>query len=194
MSNTISIRHNFPDVARRLDQLPDQIANKALVRALNATVDQGKIEMARGINQEFRISVSEAKKRLDVKKATAKGTLRFEAMLEATKRGQGRSMNMIAFVTSEARKTKKGMSQVKFQIKRGGGRKSITGAFVGNKGRTLFIREGDGRLPIKALNTIDIPQMFNTKRINSVVRRVMLEKFSANFNRELRVVLQGYVK
>lgn len=195
MSNTISIRHNFPEVARKLNLLADDIGNKAMVRALNKTIDQGKTEMARGISKEYRISVGTAKDRLSITRASAKaGSVRFEAKLEATRRGQGRSMNLIAFKTSDARQTRKGMSQVKFQVKRSGGRKTITGAFVGNKGRTLFIRTGDARLPIKALNTIDLPSMFNAKRINSVVRQVMLTRFKTNFDRELRVVLQGWVK
>lgn len=194
-SNSISIRHNFPEVARKLLVLGDDIGNKALVRALNKTIDQGKTKMARGISKEFRISVGTAKDRLSVTRASAKaGSVRFEAKLEATRRSKGRSMNLIHFVTALPKKTRKGVSQVKFQVKRGGGRKSITGAFVGNQGRTLFIRTGKERKPIQALNTIDIPQMFNAQRINSVVRQVMLSRFKTNFDRELRVVLQGWVK
>jgi hypothetical protein len=194
-NNSISIRHNFPEVARKLLVLGDDIGNKALVRALNKTIEQGKTEMARGISKEFRISVGTAKDRLYVTRATSKaGSVRFEAKLEATRRSKGRSMNLIHFVTALPKKTKKGVTQVKFQVKRGGGRKSITGAFVGNQGRTLFIRTGKERKPIQALNTIDIPQMFNAQRINSVVRQVMLSRFKTNFDRELRVVLQGWVK
>jgi len=36
--------------------------------------------------------------------------------------------------------------------------------------------------------------MFNTKRINQVVRQVMTDRFSANFQRELRTVLKGFAK
>lgn len=198
----ISIRTNFPDVARKLDSLADDVGNKAMVRALNTTIDQGKTEMARGISKEFRLSVGDAKQRLSVSKASNKGgLLRFEAKLEATKRDKGRSMNLIAFQTGALTKrtAKKAgragaVGQLGFQIKRAGGKKVIPGAFIGNDGRTVFIREGKGRTPIKALNTIDVPQMFNTKRINQVVRAVMLDRFSANFQRELRVVLKGYVK
>lgn len=193
--NVISIKTNFPEVARALDKLSGDIGNRAMVRAMNKTIDQGKTEMSRGISKEFRISVGAAKERLSVTRASAKkGNLRFEATLEATRRGKGRSMNLIAFKTVDARRTKKGMTQIKFQVKRGGGRKSITGAFIGNKGRTMFIRTGKSRLPIAAVNTIDVPQMFNTRRINDVVRQAMLTRFQANFDRELRVVLQGWVK
>jgi hypothetical protein len=216
MENSISIRHNFPRVAAKLDILGLDIGNKALVRALNTTIDQGKTQMAREISQAFRIKVSQAKERLAVRKASARGgALRFEAMLEATRRGKGRSMNLIAFVETsvslaQARKRQKAGEggtqtlknggqvqkalQVRFQVKRDGGQKMIPGAFIANDGRTVFIRDGKDRLPIKAVNTIDVPQMFNAKRVNQIVRRVMLAKFETNFRRELRAVLRGYVK
>lgn len=213
---TISIRTNFPSIAAKLERLPEHIGNRAMVRALNKTVDQGKTEMARRISGEYRIVVGEAKQRLEVRKASAKGgRLQFEAILEATRKGQGRSMNLIAFVETkvslaEARRRAKAgeggkrslrngaqvtkAHQVRFQIKRGGGPKVIPGAFIANKGRTVFIREGKSRLPIKSINTIDIPSMFNARRINSVVRQVILQKFQSNFRRELRVVLEGWAK
>ena len=212
----ISIKTNFPEVSRALGKLSDDIGNRALVRAMNKTMDQGKTEMARGISKEFRVSVGTAKERLSVTRASAKGgALRFEASLEATRRGHGRSMNLIAFAEqsvtlAQARKRVKAGEggvytlgkgvqvqkalQIRFQVKRTGGKKMIPGAFIGNKGRTLFIRTGKERLPIKALNTIDVPQMFNARRINEAVRSVMLTRFQSNFDRELRVVLQGWAK
>lgn len=200
---TISIRNNFPEVAARLDRLSRDVGNKAVARAINTTIDQGKTQMARQINQEFRVSVGEVKKRLKVYKASARnGGFRLVATMEATRSGKGRSMNLIAFVTkgkvSKASAKRTGRTdlagQLQFQIKRGGGKKSIKGAFIGNMGRTVFIREGKWRLPIKALNTIDVPQMFNTRRVNKVVKQVMLDKFPANFQRELRSVLKGYAR
>lgn len=214
--NVIRMRTNFPAIARRLEELPEQIANRAMVRSMNAVIDQGKIQMSRQISREFKVSVGQAKERLEVSRAYAKGgVLRFEASLSATKKQRGRSMNLIAFVEkvvslSQARKRMKAGEggahtlrngatvrkslELRFQIKRGGGAKVIPGAFIGNKGRTVFIRQGKSRMPIAAVNTIDIPQMFNAKRINSVVRKVMLERFGPAFERELRVVLKGFAK
>jgi len=192
----LNLRTNFPEVMAKLSQVSDQIGNRAMVRALNNTITQGKAEMARDISKEFRISVGTAKDRLEVSRASSKGGVyKFEASLQATRKAKGRSMNVIAFVGALPKRTKKGkLAQIKFQIKRQGGKKTITGAFVGNKGRTMFIREGKGRLPIKAVSTIDIPQMFNTRRINEVVQKVMLDKFETNITRELRVVLGGFAK
>lgn len=200
--NFISIRNNFPQVTSHLEKLGQDVGDKAMVRALNKTVEQGKTEMARKISQEFYISASVVKDRLAVRRASVRGgVLRFEAALEATRRGKGRSMNLIHFVEqkvtlAEAKRRRKAgdMAQLRFQIKRTGGKKMLPGAFIANNGRTVFIRTGKARLPIKALNTIDVVQMFNTKRINSVVRDVMLKRFDVNFKRELRSVLKGYVK
>jgi hypothetical protein len=205
MSNTINIRNNFPAVAKRLEELADEVGNKALVRAMNTTVDQGKTQMARQISQEFRVSVGKAKERLYVSYARVKGGLRFQAELLAGRPGglhgndDWRGMNLINFVGALPRRSKKGkLAQLKFQIKRAGGRKVIPGAFVATNKKTggtaVFIREGSGRYPIKTITTIDIPQMFNTRRVNEVVRAVMVKRFETNFSRELRGVLKGYVR
>jgi hypothetical protein len=189
----LNIRTNFKGIAKQLDKLSDEVGSKAMVRALNKTIEQGRAQMARQIAQEFRIKVSEARARLAIRRAYAKGGgVSISATLSATTKGKGRSMNLIAFVRKAGAGKKR--KQLKMQIKRTGGNKTITGAFIGNKGRTVFIRTTDKRLPIKSLSTIDIPQMFNTKRINEAVRKVMLDRFENNFNRELRVVLQGWNK
>lgn len=211
----LQMRTNFDQVIREMQKIPDDLANKALARALNTTVAQGKIEMARKINQTYLLSVSQVKERLSIRKAYARGTLQLQAVLEASRRGQGRSMNLIAFVeksvtlaqAKKRRKAGEGGSyaprngamvqkalELRFQIKRSGGQKMIKGAFIGNKGRTVFEREGKARLPIRALNTIDVPQMFNARRINEVVVRVMREQFDANLRRELSAALRGYLK
>lgn len=206
MSNVISIRNNFPKVAAQLDRLAKDVGDKAMVRALNETVRQGKTAMARQISKEFRVTVGQAKDRLDVYYARAKGgAVKFNARLLATRPGglhanDWRGMNLIHFVTGGApTRNKKGkLAQLKFQIKRTGGRKSIPGAFVATNrktgGKAVFIRESKARMPIKTLTTIDIPQMFNTRRVNSVIRDVMRARFEINFQRELRAVLKGFAK
>ena len=60
------------------------------------------------------------------------------------------------------------LSELRFKIRRAGGQKMIEGAFIG--GRTVFRRIGKDRLPIEALATIGIPQMFTAKKINLPVQ------------------------
>lgn len=74
-----------------------------------------------------------------------------------------RSRNVMLF---SAKQTKKGVT---VRIKKSGGRKLIKHAFIGNQGRTMFMREGTKRLPIKSVKTVDVPQMFNTRHINANV-------------------------
>ena len=203
MSNVINIRNNFPKVAAQLDRLGKEVGNKALVRALNDTVRQGSTAMARQISKEFRVKVADAKARLDVDYAKVKGGgVKFFARLLATRPGglhnnDWRGMNLIHFVTSLPARNKKGkLGQLKFQIKRAGGRKTIKGAFVATNrktgGKAVFIREGKSRMPIQTLATVDIPQMFNTRRV--VIRTVMQQRFEINFQRQLRAVLKGFAK
>lgn len=188
----------FDGLRRTLEALPAKVAQRAIVRALNRTLEAGKVEMARAISREYVIPVSDAKARLRVTRARIEpgGALRVEASLEATRDGKGRSMNVIAFAErkvtlAEARRRIKAGTQreLRFKFRRQGGTKTLKGAFIGNKGRTVFRRTGRQRLPIEAVNTIGIPSMFNARKLNDVVRRSMQSKFRTNFDREVRYFL-----
>lgn len=200
----ISLRTNFPEVARAMRELPEKVGRQAMVRALNRTMDQGKTAMARQISGEYVITVGEARKRLVIHRARARrGQVRFEAILEGTGSGKGRSMNVIAFVAAAGNLGSKSarQRQIRFKIRRSGDMKTIPGAFIGNQGRTVFIRSpgattrkvgrpwGWSGLPIEPVNTIGIPQMFNARKITEAVRRLMLEKFPEVFAREARYYL-----
>lgn len=201
----ISVRNNFPEVAKQMQRMGEQAANRAMAKALNATVEQGKTAMARQISGEFRVSIKHVKERLFIERAHAKGTLRLSVVLEAARPGglhnnDYRGMNLIHFVVGGIpKRTAKGKRrQLSFQIKRASGRKSIPGAFVGTNRKTggtaVFVREGNSRLPIKTITTIDVPQMFNTRRINQAVRKIMLDRFAINFKREARAITKGFAR
>lgn len=178
----IEIRTNFPQVAAGLGQLQDDLASKVLARTLNRTVEQARTQMSREIRNEFNLSAGYVRDRLRIKRAFAKaGQFSLSAEL-AGGDPKRRSANVIAF---KARKDARGVS---VQIRKGG-RKVIKGAFIGNKGRTVFKRTGSQRLPIEPVQTIDVGQMFNTRRINAAVLRAIEGKFPAIFERELRFAL-----
>jgi len=182
----ITIKHNFPEVQRQLDQLQKDVAGKALASAVNKTMAQAKTSMSREIRNEFNISASKVGAALRVNKASFRnGLYRIEASLESpTKRG--RAINVINF---QARQTSAGVS---VKIKKGGARKVIRGAFIANQGRTVFQRVGKARLPIKAVQTIDVAQMFNTKRINARVVKFMETKFPELFAHEAKFYLDRF--
>ena len=176
----ISIQTNFPDVKRALVALSKDVGNKAMASALNKTVAQAKTAMSREIRAEFNMSAGKVGEALRITRAVSSGgRFSLSARLEATSK-RGRSLNIAAF---SARQTAKGVS---FKIKKSGPRKLIPGSFLINGGKTVMIRVGKARLPIKALQTIDVPSMFNTKRINAKVLRFINDKFPELFKNEAK--------
>lgn len=175
-----TVTHNFPEVAKQLEALRADIAKQATARALNRTIDQAKTAMGREIRAEFALPASKVNAALKVSRASMYGgSLKLEASLFPVN-GKGRSLNLAYF---DAKQTAKGVT---FRVKRGGARKLIPGAFLINDGRTVMIRVGKARLPIKALQTIDVAQMFNTKRINAKVVEMIQARFPEIFAREAK--------
>lgn len=175
-----SIETNFPEVERDLQGLREDIAGPATVRAVNRTLEQARTAMSREIRAEFNLPARKVNEALNIRRATFKGgRYSIEGVLESPSK-RGRSLNLINFA---ARQTARGVT---VQIKRGGPRKLIPGAFIANDGRTVFRRVGEKRLPIQALQTIDVAQMFNTKRVNARVLQFIDAKFPEIFTREVR--------
>jgi len=195
----LSISHNFPDVQKALDRLHKDVATRALASAVNKTVAQAKTQMGREITAEFNVSAAYVRQRLRIRRAAFRqGRFGIEAALIG---GDGikRSANIIRFVEKKVslaegrRRAKAGTQKQLFvKVKRKGGTKPLEGAFIGNKGRTVFIRTGSKRLPIKPVQVIDVGQMFNTRRINAKVVSTMRSKFPEVFAREARFYLSKW--
>ena len=185
----LEIRADFSRMKDSLKKLSRDIAanDKAMARAINKATAMGRTEMARAIRDEFNLSVSKARDKLQIRKAFAtSGNLTIKGELfSKDPSGKRRAINLISF---GAKATRKGLS---VKIKRGGPRVLFRNGFIGNKGRTAFERVGDKRLPIKPLQTIDVPQMFNTKRINLRVRKRIEQELPELVRRELRFLRQG---
>jgi Prophage minor tail protein Z (GPZ) len=182
----LSIKTNFADVIKKVKQLQDGIRDKAMVSAVNKVAAQAKTAMSKEIGAEFNLKAGKIKDALRVRKARyERGAARIEAVLESPSR-RGRSLNVISF---EARQVAAGVS---VKIKRSAGRKVIKSAFIANKGRTVFQRVGKERLPIKAVQTIEVAQMFNTKRINAKVVRFVEEKLPSVLQHELRFQIDKF--
>lgn len=208
---TISIESNFKEVKKKMSALHDDIRGKALAAAINRTADKGRTEATRQISSVYAIKQTDVRPNVLVRKASAKGGYQLVAIIEAFPRRRGhRSRNVALFSPKQksGRKTKsirfkigqKWITKdvrigggVTVKIKRGGPRKMIEGAFIGNKGRTVFIREnGASRLPIKAVETIDIPQMFNSRRINNAIIRKIEQEFPVEAERAMRYFIERF--
>lgn len=192
----ISIRYDFKDVQRKLDRLAEDMQKRVIPAALNKVAAKAKTEMTRAITSEYNIQRGDVAGRLRVTRAGRKIEQWVATLDPFASRRRGRSLNLIRFVEkkvtlAEGRRRKRAgtQDQLRFQIKKVGGKKIITGAFIANKGRTVFIREGKDRLPIKALSTIDVPSMFNARRIRGRVEQRIRQELAVEFDRAINAVL-----
>lgn len=192
----IDVRHNFPQVMAQLNTLQRDLRDKAMAQALNKTAEKARTESVRAVTDEYNVKASDIRPRFHLRRATSRG-LRLVADLEAFgRRRGGRAMNVIHFLErkvslAEARRRRRSgtLNDLRFKFKRGGGLKTIQGAFIGNQGRTVFRRTGKGRLPIEPVTVIDLPQMFTSRKINERVVARILREFPVEFDRAARLVL-----
>jgi hypothetical protein len=184
----MSIKTDFPAVQRQLAALQKDVATQALARAVNRTIEQAKTSMSREIRQEFNIAAAKVNAALRINRASFRnGLFTIEASLESPRK-RGRSLNLINF---SARQTARGVT---VKVLNNGGRKLIPSAFItsANGGTAVFKRVGKSRYPIKALQTVDVASMFNTKRINSKVVQFIRDKFPEVFEREAKFYLARF--
>lgn len=186
---TLSISTNFPNVIRRLDSLQKEVGEKALVSALNKTAAKGKTQSNKEIRKEFALTKAKVDEKLFVYKATRAGRNEFVAVIESRGPFGRRAINLINFSARQVRTPDGGVS---VKIKKAGGRKLVKGAFIGNQGRTVFIREGKGRLPIRPVQTIDVPQMFNVKQQMEKLIAFVRAEFPRIFEHEADFYLAKY--
>jgi hypothetical protein len=196
----LTFKNNFPEVARSLNLVAIDIQKKVVPATLNKVAKKGSTEMVRAITQEFNIKREDVASRIRIIRAGRKLDQWAAAIDPFKSVRRGRSLNLIRFLEksvslAEGRRRKKtgNENQLRFQIKKVGSKKIITGAFIGNKGRTVFVRETGDRLPIKALSTIDVPQMFNTRKIQARVISRIETDLPIEFERALKAVINGYI-
>lgn len=216
----LSLSADFKDVKRRLDVLSTEMQQRVASAALNKVAPKARTAMARQITSEFKITQSEVRPRLRIKPATRSidgwyviidpfGTTRGRA-------AKGTTLNLIRFVEksislAEAKRrmrngeggtyqlnknvTRRKALQLRFQVKRGGKKFTLDGAFIATSRKTggtaVFTRVGKERFPIEAKQTIDVPQMFNTRRIQAEVLKVIRRELPIEFNRAIKAAMSG---
>lgn len=194
------------DVKKRLARIPDALQSGVMSQAINKTAQKARAEINRAIYQEYAVKQDEVRNAIDLRTAN-RSDLTATISVFGSKSRRGRSANMIRFLaiaqmagmavkTRGAKVTRKQMksvaNQLGFQILRAGGIKKISGAFVGNKGRTVFIRQDKSRLPIEPVQVIGFGQMFNSKKINRRVMDKLRADFGDEIDRAIKKALGGY--
>jgi hypothetical protein len=201
----ITVRvEGLEQVQRKLDGMRRDMRAKVLQPAINKVAEKARAEINRAIPEEFNVKASEVRNAIDLRRARS-GSLEAVLTIFGSKTKRGRSLNLIHFLAAvqaagraikvRGAKGKKSelaalQKQLGFLIKKGGGLKKIQGAFVGNKGRTIFIREGRERLPIKPLQVIGFSQMFNSKRINQRVMDKVRQELPVEVDRAIKLLLE----
>lgn len=195
----------------KLAALPVELRDRALAAGLNRTAQKAQTEIDRAVRDEYVISSDRVRNSLALRQASAaRSQFSAEIQIFGSPSKKGRSANVIAFMEKKVslaearRRGKRGdlfvqskgrlLPILRFVFKRGSGPKTITknkdgnpiGAFIGNKGRTVFTRIGKGRFPIEPVRVIDVGQMFRSKKIS---KRVL-----DRINRDLPVEMDRAVK
>lgn len=176
---------------------------KVIQPALNKVADKVKADLARAIPAEYNVKASEVRSAVDVRRARS-GSLEAVVTIFGSGNKRGRSLNLIHFLAAvqgagRAIKVRGGrgkkselaalQKQLGFLIKKGGGLKKIEGAFVGNKGLTIFQREGDARLPIKPVQVIGFAQMFRSRKIERRIMDKIAQEMPAEIDRAIKMLL-----
>lgn len=191
----------------RLALLPVELKDRAIAAALNRTAEKARTEVDRAIRAEYVISSERVRSSVSLRRASAQ-RFDFEASLSifGSPSRRGRSMNVIAFMEkkttlAQARRRAKNndlfvvgrrgqlLPILRFVFKRGSGPKTIEGAFVGNKGRTVFRRVGKARLPIEPIRVIDVGQMFRSKKVSPRVLERIRRDLPVELDRAAKAVM-----
>lgn len=197
-------------VRGNLRRLQSDLRDKALAMAINKTAAKAQTEITRAVTQEFAISRDEVRNSMYLRPATTKRQYEVEAVIQifGSAKRKGRSLNVSHFLEksitlAEARRrNKRGALYAQgkggrlfpilgFKFKRGGAVKHIEGAFIGNKGRTVFVRVGKGRLPIMPVQMIGVSQMFTTEKIKQRVLDRIRRELVVEVQRAVAYLLQG---
>lgn len=205
----LTIKSDFKNVQASLAKLSRDIEGRVISAALNKVAAKAKTEMTRAITSEFNLKAAEVSSRLRIVRAN-RNVKNWRVILDpfASGRGfarKGTTMNLIRFVEKSVtlaegrRRAKKGTkNQLHFQIKKTGGRVMLRDVFIATSKKTggtaVFQRLGKERTPIQAKQTIDVPQMFNTKRINARVMARIKQEIPIEFNRAIKAALAGNIR
>ena len=189
----MSVRADLTAARHELRRIDAGLRARAVSAALNRTADQAKTAATRDITAAFNLKAAYVRGRIRIRRASPRSG-RLEVTLSAPGK---RSANLMRYADTRVtlaqhrKRGKSGTLGVYVKIRRGGSYQLVKGAFIGNKGRTVFRRVGKARLPIEALTAIDVPQaMFSDVGITNLQRAVQ-RVFPQRLAHEIRRLLRG---
>lgn len=180
-------------VKKQLQALSPTQLGQATVMAINKTTDKGRSELTRAITDRYAIQARDVRNSVAIAPASAaQGRMQATISVFGSTSQRGRSLNMIHFVgkkvtLGQAKKRRKAgtLNQLRFNIIKGAGGKMIPGSFIGKAGRTVFMREGKARLPIKPVQVIGVSQMFMFRQTHDRVIKRIKDEFNVELKRAI---------
>lgn len=145
-------------VAVELAEVSKKDVPKAIVAALNRTIQTVGTDMKREAVQGYEIKAGDVQKTLKLKRASA-------SQMQAAAQSTGKPLGLFHFKVKPRKRPTKRIKSVKVKIKKADGYKDIKTnpkAFIADHNAlNVFRREGKQRLPIKRLVSLSIPQMIS---------------------------------
>lgn len=206
----LTLEHDFHELDRQIARIGDAGKRaKATAMAFNKVGAKAKTTASREIRRRYMVKAAEVSPYIAVHKATGRGAIgAVRVVIEPFVGSRGRSQNVIRFIEkkvtlAEMKRRRKagrlasvhylrGRARVNpilhFQIIKGRSRR-IDGAFIGNKGRTVFRRTGSSRLPIMPIHTIDVPDMFGSRKVTDAVIERIRQELPVEVARAIRLVM-----
>lgn len=184
----LDFQTDIRDAERYLKQLGPRAIQPAARMAINKSARAGLTTAKREVQRAITLPQKEFKDRLDYR--PAKGD-RLTAEVVVTKAGQ-KPMNLIRWVSKSKRqkgafrKSKKGVS---YKSPGSGARKRLGNrSFIAAPhGRpVVFVRKGEGRLPIVAKTGLSVKQGFTEDRSERAIRERAQAVFPREFDRQLK--------
>lgn len=210
----LALRYDATAVMKKLTQLKDGLAEKVATRALNRIADQVRTQATREISGQFNLTSTQVRQRITIGRASvAQNKLSVEVAVPMVK-GRYRALHIsdlkgtkdlrnafgrVAGNTMRmAKRDRKGnivtKAGVQYSILKG---KTQTKphAFIApgkNSGKLIVFQRADINNPkskLQAQYLIDVPQMFNARRIKDALVKLIDAKLPAEVERLLRVEL-----
>ena len=160
---------------KQLGAIAKDVVPIAARRAVDDTAKNAEVAARQRISKHLGLPAATVRSKMQRLKAN-------KFKLTAYVIGRGRPLNLINF---KAKQMKQGVKASAW-----GKRKLYKKTFIANKGRTVFVREGRSRLPIKPVFVESIPKAFMNERIMPVVKLKVREQWPKNFKRHFNFYLR----
>lgn len=174
---TVSVQSNVREQLDRLSKARRELKEKAIVRALNRTVDNVRAAAVRKIRETYTLKAGTVRQQMSVEKA-------WGGRLSASVVANGRPIPLYEFAARWSPR----MPGASFAVKRGQ-RKTLKNTFVATmqSGHTgVYERQGKQRLPIDEKYSVGIPGMFGAKEMTKALSSVGVERFQINLAQQIR--------